>query len=134
MSVFSTDLPSPSLTAEDVLDLGGLTLRSRRAGDTHVIALAGELDIGSVPEVEAELAIVEVTARLATLVIDLSSVTFIDSSGLRLILEACRRADTAAYRLALVRPSDRVFRAFEISGIDALLPFEPADAEARPSP
>jgi anti-anti-sigma factor len=134
MPVFSSDPPSPSLTADEVHDLGGLTLRSERAGDTHVIALAGELDLASVRDVETELAGVEATARLATLVIDLRGVTFIDSSGLRLVLEASRRADTTAYRLALVRPSDRVFRAFEISGIDALLPFEPADAEARPSP
>ena len=134
MPVSSSDLPSPSLTAAEVLDLGVLTLRSERAGDTHVIALSGELDIASVRDVEAELASVEAAARLARLVIDLRDVTFIDSSGLRLVLEASRRADTTAYRLALVRPGPRVFRAFEISGIDTLLPFGPADAEAQPSP
>jgi anti-sigma B factor antagonist len=134
MPVSSTGPPSPSLTATQVRDLGVLTIRSQRDGDTHVIALAGELDLASVPDVEAELASIEGAARLATIVIDLRGVTFIDSSGLRLALEASRRAETAAYRVALLRPSDRVFRAFEISGIDTLLPFEPASAEAPSSP
>ena len=130
MPAFSTDLPSPSLTATQALDLGGLTIRSQWEGDTHVLALAGELDIASASAVDAELAGAEGAARLARLVIDLRDVTFIDSSGLRLVIEANRRAETAAHRLALVRPSDRVFRAFQISGIDTLLPFEPAGAEA----
>jgi anti-sigma B factor antagonist len=130
MPVFSTDPPSPSVTAAQVRDLGGLTIRSERAGDRHVIALAGELDMASVPDVDAELASLEGGSRLATVVIDLRSVTFIDSSGLRLVLEASRRADTATYQLALLRPGDRVFRAFEISGIDTLLPFEPAPTAA----
>jgi anti-anti-sigma factor len=130
MSVRSTDLPSPALTAAQVRDLGDLTLRSQRTGDTHVLALFGELDIASSRAVDAELTTVEDAALLARLIIDLRGVTFIDSSGLRLVIEASRRAETAAHRLALLRPCDRVFRAFQISGIDTLLPFEPADAEA----
>ena len=54
-----------------------------------------------------------------------------DDKVLRTYVSALnRRAQTAAHRLAFVRPGDRVFRAFQISGIDTLLPFEPADAEA----
>ena len=130
MSVRSTDLPSPSLAATQVLDLGGLTMRSQRTGDTHVLMLFGELDMASARAVEAELTSIEAAARLARLVIDLRGVTFIDSSGLRLVLEATRRAKAAAHRLALLRPPDRVLRAFQISGIDTLLPFEPVSAEA----
>jgi len=117
------------MTAAQVLDLGGLTMRSRREDDTHMLALFGELDIASARGVEDELTSVEDGALLARLVIDLRGVTFIDSSGLRLVIEASRRAETAAHRLALVRPGDRVFRAFQISGIDTLLPFAPAGGE-----
>jgi len=131
MPVRSTDPRSPSLTAAQVLDLGGLTMRSQRAGDTHELALFGELDIASARAVEEELTSVEDEALLARLVIDLRGVTFIDSSGLRLVIEASRRAETAAHRLALTRPGDRVFRAFQISGIDTLLPFEPVGGEAH---
>ena len=130
MSVGSTDLPSPSLAATQVLDLGGLTMRSQRTGETHVLALFGELDLASARTVEAELTSLEAAALLVRLVIDLRSVTFIDSSGLRLVIEASRRAETAAHRLALLRPPDRVFRAFQISGVDTLLPFEPSGGEA----
>jgi anti-anti-sigma factor len=130
MSVRSPDLPPPSLAATQVLDLGGLTMRSQRAGDTHVLVLCGELDMASARAVEAELTSIEAAAPLARLVIDLRGVTFIDSSGLRLVLEASRRAEAAAHRLALLRPPDRVLRVFQISGIDTLLVFEPVSAEA----
>jgi anti-anti-sigma factor len=104
-------------------------MRSQRTGHTHVLALLGELDIESARAVEAELASVEDAALLARLVIDLRGVTFIDSSGLRLVIEASRRAETAAHRLALLPPGPRVFRAFQISGIDTVLPFEPVGGE-----
>lgn len=113
------------LTVSQVLDLGALTIRSHRSADAHVLALEGELDVASASDVEAALVAIEAAARpVESVIVDLRGLTFIDSTGLRLLIEASDRAETATYRLRLLQPKDSVFRVCVIAGIDTLLPFE----------
>ena len=49
--------------------------------------------------------------------LDLASVTFIDSSGLRVLIDAHRRAEADGRVLVIVHPSPPVSRLFEISGL-----------------
>jgi anti-anti-sigma factor len=81
------------MAAAQVLDLGILTIRSRRDGAAHVLTIAGELDVASAPGVEAELRCIEgATTLLTSIVIDLRGLTFIDTTGMRLLIEANHRA------------------------------------------
>ena len=121
---------SAPLTATHVVDLAALTIRPHRDGGTHLLVLSGELDIASADAVQAMLERGEATTALQNIVVDLRELRFIDSTGLRLLIEAARRAETAAYRLRIVRPAAAVFRVFEIAGVDTLLPFADAPAEA----
>jgi anti-anti-sigma factor len=123
-------LLSAPLSATRITELGELTVRAEQAGATHVLALSGELDISNVDAVAAQLERIEATVALQEIVVDLRGLRFIDSTGLRLLIEASRRADRAAHRLRLLRPDDRVFRVFEIAAVGTLLPFEDAPAEA----
>jgi anti-sigma B factor antagonist len=59
-------------------------------------------------------------------VIDLSGVGFIDSSGLRVLVEAHQRAEAEARRLVLSGPSRQVLRLLEISGLMEYLHVEPS--------
>jgi anti-anti-sigma factor len=78
------------------------------------------------PDVEAALRRIEgATTRLTSIVVDLRGLTFIDSTDLRLLVEANRRAGATTYRLVLRRPPDRVC---QIASVDALLPFQSAPA------
>lgn len=107
----------------DIVDrFGDLEVRSERTGDEHVIALAGELDLAGVDRVTEELLRAEATDADA-IVVDLSELTFIDSSGIRLILEADARSRADGNRLRLRRGSALVQRVFEISGVTDRLPF-----------
>jgi anti-anti-sigma factor len=108
--------------AQSAYTLGTLTLRSQRDGDTHVIALAGDLDLSGAATVEQELRRVEATDA-DVIHVDLGDLEFIDSSGIRLLMLAERRSRWDAGRLLLTRPSDRVFRTFELSGAASRLPF-----------
>ena len=84
----------------------------RRAGDAIVVAPAGEIDLATVDAVEAE-----VEAALAdgpTLVLDLREVTFIDSAGLRLVLQNSR----AIASFGVVRGPLEVQRVFDLVGLD----------------
>ncbi len=133
MPIASTETLPPPLTADQALGLGALTLRSQRDEDarTHVLAVDGELDIASAADVERELKRIEAAAPAANaIVIDLRGLTFVDSSGLRMLIEASSRAQVSAHRLVLRRPTDGVFRAFEICRVDTLLPFDRSDPES----
>jgi anti-sigma B factor antagonist len=91
------------------------------SGDDHTLALSGELDMAA--EDELETAIVS-CANAARLTLDLSQVTFMDSTGLTLILLAddlCRAHEIV---FALVPGPRQVQRVFEIAGLLERLPFE----------
>lgn len=85
-------------------------------GAAHVV-LTGELDLSTVGKVEQELARVEGDSP-ALLVLDLSKLTFLDSSGLRLIVSADQRARREKRRFVVVRGSDTVQRVFSITHLD----------------
>ena len=102
-------------------NVGSLALRSARDGDTHVVALLGELDIAGASTLEDELLRVEATDA-AKIVVDLGSLDFIDSTGIRLIVMAADRCGTAG-RLKLLRGPKQVHRVFEITDLASRLPF-----------
>jgi len=115
--------PEAAASAQPPADMPGeFMLSSAREGNAHVIRLFGELDLATAPEVEDELQRVELTDAL-TIVLDLSGLTFMDSSGLRLILRAEARSRADSCRLRLLRGPASVQRVFAITGMDGVLPF-----------
>jgi anti-sigma B factor antagonist len=87
-----------------------------RDGLVHV-ALVGELDLSTVAKVQEELRRIEANAP-ATLVVDLSKLTFLDSTGLRCIVTADERAREEGRRIVIVRGPDAVQRVFAITRLD----------------
>ena len=59
------------------------------------------------------------------IVLDLSGLTFIDSSGVRMIVCANLRSRQDGDRLRLIRGGARVQRVFELTGVLERLPFDP---------
>jgi anti-sigma B factor antagonist len=88
-------------------------------GAMHV-ALRGELDLSTVGKVEEELGRVEANGP-PLMVLDLSRLTFLDSSGLRCVLTAAERAREQERRFVIVRGPDPVHRVFEITRLDERL-------------
>jgi anti-anti-sigma factor len=84
------------------------------------VALKGELDLSTVNRVEEELESLEGSgAKL--IVLDLSSLSFLDSTGLRCLVTADQRAREAGRRLVLVRGPDAVQRVFTITRLEERL-------------
>jgi anti-sigma B factor antagonist len=100
--------------------LGSLALRSEREGDVHMIELIGELDLDGAPRLEEELRRVE-DSDAASIVVDLSSLDFIDSTGIRLLVMASERCEEG--RFNLLRGPKQVHRVFEITDLADRLPF-----------
>ena len=111
-----------SNVTEDTSRFGFLELRSERDDDEHVIALVGELDLDGAERVAQELQRAEAT-DVGRIVLDLSRLEFIDSSGIRLIIAADARSRMDGNRLALVRGPRPVHRVFELTGVAERLPF-----------
>ena len=90
-----------------------------RDGLVHV-ALRGELDLSTVSKVEDELKLVEAESP-GVIVLDLSRLSFLDSTGLRCVVTADQRARDAGRRLVLVRGPDPVQRVFTITRLEERL-------------
>jgi anti-anti-sigma factor len=84
------------------------------------VALVGELDLSTVAKVQEELRRVEASAP-ATMVVDLSKLTFLDSTGLRCIVTADERARAEGRRIVIVRGPDAVQRVFAITRLEERL-------------
>jgi anti-anti-sigma factor len=82
----------------------------------------GELDLGSSPELEAEIELAE-RSDAVRIVIDVNGLNFIDSTGLRVLLVAKRRADCDGNRLRFTRGSGQVADMFRLTALDQTLPF-----------
>jgi anti-sigma B factor antagonist len=102
-------------TRPDALAPVRLEISAASAADATVLALSGELDIASAPELERALDELG-PSNPRRLVIDLTDVTFMDSTGLRALLLARQRTEQGDHELVL-RPGPRqVQRVFELSG------------------
>jgi anti-anti-sigma factor len=93
------------------------------ANGRRIARLVGELDLSNVAEVEAHLSSDVLDAQIV--IVDLSGLTYLDSSGLGMLERLSRRT-----RLRLVIPGDAlVARALHVTGIDQVLPvFRSRDA------
>jgi anti-sigma B factor antagonist len=114
-------LESPiPVRAEQIVRLAQLSMTSEREGDIQMLGLTGEIDLANAGDVEAELRRIEAT-DVEVILVDLSGVSFIDSTGLKILIGAAARArDTG--RLLLERPSPAVLRLLHIAGVADLLP------------
>jgi anti-anti-sigma factor len=94
--------------------------------DVTRLRMSGELDLATSPRLEhaAETALEATPERL---VLDVSGLRFIDSSGLRAIIVLHERAEREGWQLDVVRPPGQLVRVFQISGIDEHLNFIDAD-------
>jgi anti-anti-sigma factor len=99
-----------------------LSLDVRTADGQTIVAFTGELDMAEVPRLQQELQELEAD-KPPVLVLDLRGLSFIDSSGLRFILETDLRARKQARRVAVVPGPDQVHRIFLIALLDKRLEF-----------
>lgn len=85
----------------------GLTIDSVDLRDrVRVLRVAGEIDMLTAPDLEAAIDH-DLSHRPATLIIDLSKITFIDSSGLAALFEAHRRS-AGVVRVVVTPAIDRI--------------------------
>ncbi len=90
-----------------------------RAGTTVRLALRGELDLATAPLLDEALRAAGEAAR--TVVLDLRGLSFLDSTGLRTVLQADARARSDGHDLLVVRGPHAVHRVFALAGVDGVV-------------
>ncbi len=89
------------------------------------LALAGDLDMSATFALEPVLDRV-LADNPRELVLDLGEVSFVDSSGLGLLIATHERAANADVEMAITRAGPEIQRVFTIAGLDGVLPVRPA--------
>jgi anti-sigma B factor antagonist len=98
-----------------------LTVRVEAVGPrASVVSLAGELDLSTIPHVENQL--FDQLRSQAAIVVDLTDVTFIDSSGIALLIQSSRATNDTGVLNTVIAEGSQVERVFRLAGIDRALP------------
>jgi anti-anti-sigma factor len=91
-----------------------------------VVSPVGDLDLATAPALR-EVLIELVAAGMAQVVVDLADVTFIDSSGLGILVAAAKRMEAANGRLAIRNPRPQAQQVLELTGVDQVLGVEESE-------
>jgi anti-sigma B factor antagonist len=105
-----------------------LTFERRTAPDGACVAVAGEIDIESAPRMRAALE--AAVAPGAVVVVNLGGVTFMDSSGLSVLISVHQGARAVGATLLLQDVPARVLALLKITGMDGLLAIA-SDSDGR---
>jgi anti-anti-sigma factor len=111
-----------------MMKLGPLSIRETRDGAVHRLTPVGELDIATARLVEHAFDAVFTDDNVKMIVVDLTELGFMDSTGIHLLMrmrDACADAD----RLRVVNGSRAVQRVLDVSGVRDHLPIISGDRD-----
>jgi anti-sigma B factor antagonist len=108
-----------------------LEIRLERRGDVTFVELFGEFDLAEKQRFESAIAPLASGTDSPGLVIDLRGLTFMDSTGLRCLLEVSEKSRELGFELKVVNGTGPVRRVLSLTGIDSILPM--CDAAEVPS-
>jgi anti-sigma B factor antagonist len=95
----------------------------------HVLAVRGEIDLFTAPELKQVLAEAIEGGRIR-IIVDLTDTTFLDSTALGVLIGAVKRLRSRDGALAIVNVDDNIAKTFEITGLDQIFTIVPTREEA----
>jgi anti-sigma B factor antagonist len=107
-----------------------LDVRTECEGGVCVATVTGEVDVYTSPGLKTKL-LEAIDGGCSRLIIALDGVTFIDSSGLGVLVGALRRLKERGDELRLVCTRDQVLKIFRITGLDKVFHIVATLDEAR---
>lgn len=105
-------------------------MEKRRAGNILICYFNGEIDLATAPQLRAELEEALGNPDITDLVLDVSRVSFIDSSGLGVILGRYQQLQQQQRSLAIAGAQPGVRRILQMGGLERLVPFYKTSREA----
>ena len=111
-------MPPEFALTEDALD-----------ADRHVVAVRGEIDLFTAPELKQKLTDA-IEGGKTRIVVDLSDTTFLDSTALGVLIGAVKRLRSRDGVLTIVNTDPNIAKTFEITGLDQIFTIRPTRDEA----
>ena len=108
----------------DKFEAPEFAIHADRDGPVATVAVKGELDVATAPDLIAAIAALE--PGYEELVIDLSECSFFASSGISVLLDENGRAATEGFRLVVVKAPREVQRIFDLTSLDGIITFRAA--------
>ena len=100
----------------------------RAEGDTTIVELSGDVDLDSSPKVRSVL--LESVGNKGGVLVDMSAVSYIDSSGIASLVEAYQSARRGGTTFALVAVSDAAMRVLQLARLDQVFSIHASLTEA----
>lgn len=107
-----------------------LDITTERTGESCVIAVSGEVDVYTSPNLKREIS-EALDDGCTAVIIDLEHIGFIDSSGLGVLVSALRKVKEQGGTMRLVCTRDSILKIFRITGLDKVFPLFANVEEAR---
>ena len=101
-------MPPEFALTEDALDT-----------DRHVVAVRGEIDLFTAPELKEKLTDA-IESGKSRIVVDLTDTTFLDSTALGVLIGAVKRLRSREGALVIVNVDQNIAKTFEITGLDQI--------------
>ena len=105
----------------DTFEAPEFAIHAKRDGPVATVAVTGELDVATAPELQAAIAALE--PGYEELVIDLAKCSFFASSGISILLDENLRGAEAGFRLMVVKAPPEVQRIFDLTSLDEVITF-----------
>lgn len=115
------------------VDMNGLTADVSTHATKTVVALAGEIDLSNHVALRTALNDLIVNGSV-DIVLDLTDVTFMDSTGLGAMIGTRRRVHAFQGSLAIVLTNDAILRVFQVTGLDKVFDLYPSRSAALGEP
>lgn len=106
-----------------------LRVRTRPSDDVTIFEINGEVDLHSAPQLRSELNSYSDSQEKPLLLVDMAGVSFIDSTGIGVLVGALKRARERGGALAFCHAQNRVRRVFEITGLLKAIPLHESRQE-----
>jgi anti-sigma B factor antagonist len=103
--------------------ISGFSIEERRLDGTVMLTLRGELDLVNAETVAARLDALRAAGE--PVLLDLDALDFMDSSGLRVVLNAAEASDASGWPFSVTHGPEQVQRLFESTCVTARLPIVP---------
>jgi anti-sigma B factor antagonist len=87
--------------------------------ERHVLAVRGEIDLFTAPELKQVLA-EAIQAGRNRIIVDLTETSFLDSTALGVLIGAVKRLRSRHGALAIVNVDENIAKTFEITGLDQI--------------
>ncbi len=111
---------------------GECSITQQTQGNRYSLLLEGELDMATAPDLQERVAKLCDDGAIE-IVLDLSALSFIDSTGLSTILSTHKVCEETLCNLWLIPGPERIQRVFDLAGVTRMLPFRDVSERADAS-